>query len=107
MSKLSKEQKLRIIGNMTPPVELTGEESVADLDLIIKQRNGVTAAETADGSDAPEVPKKSDAETAVHFTLADGRKRSFTPKEHGEDFVAVADEFHTTNKKYVSSRIDE
>jgi hypothetical protein len=107
MSKLSREQKIAIIGNMTPPVALTGKESVKELDLIIKQRNGVTPAETADESEAPEVPEKSKAETGVHFVLADGRKRSFTPEDHGDDFVAVADEFHTTNKKYIVSRTDE
>lgn len=105
MSKLTKEQKIAIIGNMHPPVNLTGEESLKEIDAIIRSRNNVEPAETATDPNIP-VPKAK-AKAAVHFTLTDGSKRSFTPADHGKGFSDVADEFHETNKIRIAKRLNE
>ena len=102
----TKTQKIAIIKKLNPPVVLTGKETMAELDAIIAERNGVEPAETTEEGITPSVPNK-DAQTAVHFSLTDGSKRSFSQSEHGDDFAVIANEFHETNKQRIHKRIDE
>lgn len=102
---MTKAQKIAIIGNMHPPVALTGKETSKEIDAIIKSRNNVEAAPTDE--DAEPVESKGKAKTAVHFVMKDGKTRSFTPADHGKDFADVADEFHKTNELLVKSRVNE
>lgn len=55
--------------------------------------------------DLPGKPGKT-AVTKVVFTRKDGSTRTFTEEIHGEDFVAVADEFAKTNEKFIADRKD-
>lgn len=106
----TKSEKIAVIRQMHPPVEMTDAElksmSTDQIDEIIEKRNGVKpAAETAEPD--VEIPQKAKAENSVSFVLTDGNRRSFTPEAHGEGFSKVADEFHETNRSRIRSRVDE
>lgn len=49
--------------------------------------------------------KKSEV-ARVLFTRKDGSTREFNAADHGDDFVKVADEFATTNEKFIATRED-
>lgn len=105
----TKSDKIKTIKEIHPRVELTDAElkdkTVEELDAIIESKNGVKPAKETDELNL-KIPKD-EATTSVHFVMADGRHREFNQEDHGDDFVAIANEFHETNRRYVQSRDDQ
>lgn len=68
---------------------------------------------TDDSADSKKGPGKKGEVSKVTFSVRNPdvkggvSERVFTAEEHGEEFVAVADEFGETNKSTVLSRKDE
>lgn len=102
----TKLEKIAMIQKFSPAVELSGDETTAQLDEIIKKKNGVEPAPEEEGSDKK--PKKS-AKSKVIFHLQNHplKTREFSEEVHGENFNELADEFHKSNVAKVSKRIHD
>ena len=51
--------------------------------------------------------KKKNTSAPVTFTFTDGRTRTFSQADHGDDFLKIADEFEETHKEGIKSRYQE
>lgn len=101
----SKETKIAVL--QRAGVKLTGEETVKELDALIKQHLNVDADETPENKEVSKPAAKKRGSAEIAFVLRDGEKRTFSEADHGENFADVADEFHETNKHRVIRRLDD
>ena len=72
---------------------------------ITEEEKAAKAAAKAEADAAKAAAKKE--VSSVLVTRKDGTTREFTPDLHGEDFVAIADEFCATNASTIASREDK
>lgn len=61
---------------------------------------------TPETSPAPVAAPKKKAVSLVRFSLKKGGTREFSPADHGEGFIAIADQFGETNKIEILTRED-
>lgn len=111
MATLTKPELIEALQKMG--VELTGQETVADLkELIAKNSNETTPrgeGVTLEQADAQAVADGSKVITnGVRFHLHNivTKHRDFTPAEHGENWQEVAAEFEKNNAKKIRSKQD-
>lgn len=86
----------------------TTAEPVVENDAASQDNGTITSKDVNDanfkksGSVAATTAKK--GVKKITFRLHSGRTRVFTEADHGEDFAAVADEFHKSNEKSDENR---
>jgi hypothetical protein len=93
MAETAKQKKDRL------KAEAEAAETARRAALSDEERAAEDAAKKDEESD------EGDSEISkVVFTRKDGTTREFNPKDHGKNFVKVADEFEQTNKLFIAKR---
>lgn len=83
---------------------ITEEEKAAK--AAAKAEADAAKADAKEAAAAAKAAAKKEVSSVV-FTRKDGTTREFTPDIHGDDFVAIADEFGETNATTIQSREDK